>query len=450
MEIASLWFDVDAPAVAPPTVSREQVLPLGSLSWENFERLCFRLAHRGGDVENARIYGERGQAQEGIDLYVRRATGDYATWQCKRYQEIKATDIKNAVMKFLEGDWAGRTKLVKSTIFGEHTSISALYQVYGSDPEIRPLLDSTMHVLHKDLRVEFARAIEPLVRRSVPAAVAIVAEFRNEPNGEARTVAARAYARARIREGSKVQDLIEALRSDLTGFNLGRDQRQQAAAAALLELGRADFLAMQREDGQLLQFSTYSNARHNWEFVATVVEYWESLAEAVPDIWERFNHSPIIATELAKADKSAHALSQAQMFENAVHTGEQLQVEQVKALIALHGHSALLRDLFLGRLQFMARQKSMMVLERAAYAAMASYLTENFRSDEAVGQVMLSLATSSLIHDAAFIALCQGWPDAPRSLRPRGSCQRSSWGPNPSPLGCSRPKRTPPLWQGIS
>jgi hypothetical protein len=304
-------------------------------------------------------------------------------------------------------------QLVKSTIYSEDTSISALYQVYGSDPEIRPLLDSTMNVLHKDLRVKFALAIEPLVRRGVPAAVAIAAEFRNEPNGEARTVAARAYARARIREGSEVQDLIETLSVDLTGFFLG-EQLQQAAAAALLELGRADLLAGQREDGQLLRFGTHSGASHNWEFIATVVEYWEFLAEAVPDIWERFDHSPIIATELAKAGKGAHALSQTQVFENAVRTGKQLQVEQVQALIAMHGHSALLRDLFLGRLLFMAKQNSMMSLERASYATMASYLADHFHGDEAVGQEILSVAKSSLIHDVAFIALCQGWPDAPQ------------------------------------
>ncbi len=142
------------------------------------------------------------------------------------------------------------------------------------------------------------------------------------------------------------------------------------------------------------------------------MEHWESLAAAVPDIWERFDHSPVIATELAKAGKRAHALSQTQVFENAVREGKQLQVEQVQALIALHGRSALLRDLFSGRLQFMAGQNSMMALERAAYAAMASYLAENFRGDEAVGQVMLSLVTS-LIHDVGMIALCQGWPDAP-------------------------------------
>ena len=116
MGIASLWFDVDPLAVAPPVVTREQVLPVGSLSWDNFERLCFRLKHRGGDVEDARIYGQRGQAQEGIDLYVRRATGDYATWQCKRYQEVTTTDIKKAVTKFLEGDWASRTKLFRLAV----------------------------------------------------------------------------------------------------------------------------------------------------------------------------------------------------------------------------------------------------------------------------------------------------------------------------------------------
>jgi len=185
------------------------------------------------------------------------------------------------------------------------------------------------------------------------------------------------------------------------------------AVAALLELGRADLVAIQREDGRPLQLSTYSNSRHNWEFVATVVEHWESLAVAVPDIWERFDRSPIIATELAKAGKRAHAPSQTQVFENAVRTGKQLQVEQVRALIELQGRSALLRDLFLGHLRLMVGQNSMMALERAAYAAMASYLADHFRSDEAVGQVMLSVATSSLIHDVGLIALCRGWPDAP-------------------------------------
>src|SRR5258708_6489920 len=110
MDIASLWNDVGAPAIAPPTVTREQALPFGSLTWENFERLCFRLAHRSGEVEDARMFGEHGQAQEGIDLYVRRATGDYDSWQCKRYRDFTPTDLEKGVTKFLDGDWAKRTK----------------------------------------------------------------------------------------------------------------------------------------------------------------------------------------------------------------------------------------------------------------------------------------------------------------------------------------------------
>jgi hypothetical protein len=303
-------------------------------------------------------------------------------------------------------------QLVKETVYEKDTSISTLYQVYGNDPAIRPLLDSTMHVLHKDLRVEFVRSIEPLVRRGVSAAVAIAAQFKNEPNGEARTVAARAYAYARYREGNKVQDLIEALCTDLNGSFMHGPQ-QQAAIAALLELGRADLLALERESDRLLKFDTYSDVGHNWDFIATVVENWDSLTEAVPDLWERFDHSPIIATELAKAGKLAHALSQTQVFEKAVRTGKQLDVESVQALIVMHGHSVLLRDLFLSRLQFIAKQNSMASLERAAYTAMASYLADHFHGDDAVGGVMVSLARSSLIHDVAFIALCQGWPDAP-------------------------------------
>ena len=307
-------------------------------------------------------------------------------------------------------------RLVKSTVYAEDMSLSALYEAYGSDPEIRPLLDRTMQVLHEDLRLEFARAIEPLVRRGVSAAVTIAAEFKHEPNGEARTVAARAYARACVRTGRQVHELAAALSLDLTGFLMGQEQRQQAAVAASLELGRADLVAVQREDGQPLQLSTFSSSHHNWEFVATVVENWESLAAAVPDIWERFNHSPIIATELAKAGKGAHALSQTQIYENAVRTGKQLEVEHVRALIALHGRSALLRDLFVARLQHFlpGRQQSMMVVEGAAYHAMASYLADHFHGDVPVGQAMLAVAASPMIHDVGLIALCRGWPDSPQ------------------------------------
>src|SRR5207249_4328232 len=136
----------------------------------------------------------------------------------------------------------------------------------GSDPEIRPLLDRTMRVLHEDLRLGIARAIEPLVRRGSPAAIEIAGKFTDEPNGEARTVAARAYARARVRAGSGVEDLTMTVTKDLTAPLFEREERRQAGVAALLELGRADLVAIPQEYGRPLELDTYSKSRHNWEF----------------------------------------------------------------------------------------------------------------------------------------------------------------------------------------
>lgn len=306
-------------------------------------------------------------------------------------------------------------ELAKSRVYAEEMSLSAYYETYGEDPEIRPLLDRTMQVLHEDLRLEFVRALEPLVRRGVPAAVRTAEGFWDEPNGEARTLAARAYAQARARAGEQVHELATALSGDLKGFFAGSEQRRQAAVAALLELGRADLVATSDEDGKPLRLNIISNSHPNWEFVASMVEHWEFLAVATPDIWERFDHSPVVAAELAKAGKGAFALSETQVFEEAVRAGKQIEVEDVRALISLHGRSALLRDLFVARLQHFlpGRQQTMMVMERAAYRAMALYLARHFHGDMDVGKAMITVAASPMIHDVGLIALCQGWPDSP-------------------------------------
>jgi hypothetical protein len=86
-----------------PVATRLQQLPLAGLTWENFERLCVRLVKKDPDAEFVQAYGVRGQEQEGIDLYLRkRSNGRYVVWQCKRYQDIKRTDVAKAVRKFLK------------------------------------------------------------------------------------------------------------------------------------------------------------------------------------------------------------------------------------------------------------------------------------------------------------------------------------------------------------
>ncbi len=104
-------FDVpDDDHIAPPVETREQELPFGGLSWQNFERLCHRLACTDGDVERCRLYGTEGQEQGGIDIYVsRRSTPKYAVWQSKRHKTFSASQVEAAVREFLNGDWVDKS-----------------------------------------------------------------------------------------------------------------------------------------------------------------------------------------------------------------------------------------------------------------------------------------------------------------------------------------------------
>ena len=96
--------------ISPPVRERAQILPVNKLSWDSFQRLCVRLAHRYGDVERCQEYGLPGQGQEGIDIYVRKVeSSKYSVWQCKRYQQFRPSLIKKAVSNFLAGSWASKT-----------------------------------------------------------------------------------------------------------------------------------------------------------------------------------------------------------------------------------------------------------------------------------------------------------------------------------------------------
>jgi hypothetical protein len=103
---------VSSTAMSPPVDSLASELPIGSLSWENFERLCLRLARLESDVVGARLYGTAGQAQEGIDLYapLLSAPGFYRVYQCKRVADLEPSVIKDAVKAFTEGSWASRAR----------------------------------------------------------------------------------------------------------------------------------------------------------------------------------------------------------------------------------------------------------------------------------------------------------------------------------------------------
>jgi hypothetical protein len=94
----------------PPVETRAQELPFGLLSWQNFERLCLRLARTDGDVERCRLFGTQGQEQGGIDIYVsRKSTPKYAVWQSKRHKSFTPAEVEKSVTEFLDGEWAAKS-----------------------------------------------------------------------------------------------------------------------------------------------------------------------------------------------------------------------------------------------------------------------------------------------------------------------------------------------------
>lgn len=94
---------------SPPIETRMQYLPMGDLSWENFERLCFRLAGQQNDIEHCARYGVQGEAQEGIDIFARLPGSRYSCWQAKRHRNFGAAKLRDAVSLFLDGPWAEKT-----------------------------------------------------------------------------------------------------------------------------------------------------------------------------------------------------------------------------------------------------------------------------------------------------------------------------------------------------
>lgn len=110
--------------VEPPVNTRPQVLPVHRLSWENFERLCLRLLRHSQEIERVltpgttdgvtRLYGTRGQEQQGIDVYSRDPLPLDAApperpavcLQARRLKQVTKSGINKAISDFLEGTWA--------------------------------------------------------------------------------------------------------------------------------------------------------------------------------------------------------------------------------------------------------------------------------------------------------------------------------------------------------
>ena len=92
--------------ITPPVEPLVAELPFGQLSWQDFERVVYRLAREESDVVHCARYGRPGQDQAGVDVYARLSGGGHICWQARNRQIIGPSDITEAVDDFLEGSWA--------------------------------------------------------------------------------------------------------------------------------------------------------------------------------------------------------------------------------------------------------------------------------------------------------------------------------------------------------
>ena len=123
------WLRVPPTArgVPAPIQTRPQLLPVGDLAWEDFERLCLRLLELDAEpihvsatglsgettMPVAGLYGRPGQAQFGIDVYARDPLvyseplppRKYVSLQARRIKTVTEAQLSSSVDRFLEGQW---------------------------------------------------------------------------------------------------------------------------------------------------------------------------------------------------------------------------------------------------------------------------------------------------------------------------------------------------------
>lgn len=147
---------------APPVQSTIMMLPFGSLTWENFERLCYQLALSQGVFDHVALYGKQGQAQEGIDIFARKPDGRYVVWQAKRYATYKPSNLKTAVETFLAGRWVERTDTFVIAVQASLDS-TKLQDEIERQTAILANLKITLEVLSGDALAEQIRPHQALV-----------------------------------------------------------------------------------------------------------------------------------------------------------------------------------------------------------------------------------------------------------------------------------------------
>ena len=291
----------------PPTRTQLQLLPFQELEWEDFERLCYRLARIRGDVEQwAALYGARGQKQDGIDIYVREPSAKlYSCWQSKRYRQLTPARLRATIAEFEKGgcrakllDIARLEKVerldflisgfarlgvspddaeVMDTILKHDFSRRGIFDAtdrlisgFGTHPTVRSIalerlkeLDAPWEVLiqtyasDEEIRTIIARylsslpaslrsvLVSSLGRRAMDnnALAKHLLQYRLDSQSAVRTASAIAYFEAIAADENARSAAIAQLKNDAAAIGPWMDMIRQAALAGFIALGELSVFA---------------------------------------------------------------------------------------------------------------------------------------------------------------------------------------------------------------
>jgi hypothetical protein len=100
LSLASSLNGAPSGVVPAPVIGKLELLPFGGLSWENFERLQWRVMRDVEGLRQAQLYGDPGQAQYGLDVVALASDGTGVALQSKRCKRFGSSELKAAVKKF--------------------------------------------------------------------------------------------------------------------------------------------------------------------------------------------------------------------------------------------------------------------------------------------------------------------------------------------------------------
>ncbi|WP_309104959.1 hypothetical protein [Microbacterium sp.] len=216
-----------------PVIGKLEELPFNSLSWENFERLQLRIMRDVEGLRHAQLYGDRGQAQLGLDIVALAPDDTGVALQSKNYKRFYAAQLKTAVNKFLN---TKRPFEVQRLILGVACAVKST----GAIDE----LSAQRKALHPiSLELWDAQELSALLRDRP----AIVIEYFGMPTAEAFCLPFKIdVAHVPSADAAAVREAIARTPEVSTGaqafFEKAASTSDPAQALALIEEGQATLL----------------------------------------------------------------------------------------------------------------------------------------------------------------------------------------------------------------